>query len=176
MLAARTLTLLAATTMLGGCVVWRSDYDTLKTQNAQLQQQIAQDQQQIRRLQGAIKYTINSDALFPSGSWEMNSNGQEIIARFADKLAATQQNQILVAGYTDNAPIGARLRQEGVDSNQVLSEKRAEAVREFLISRGVRPELVVAKGFGETNPVAPNTTAQGRAQNRRVELSIIQSN
>ena len=174
MLAARTLTLLAATTMLTGCVVWRSDYDALKTQNAQLQQQVAQDQAQIRRLQGAIKYTINSDALFPSGSWEMNPNGQEIIARFADKLAPTQQNAILVSGYTDNAPIGARLEREGVTSNQELSQRRADAVRQFLISRGVNPNLVTAKGFGEADPVAPNTTPQGRALNRRVELSIVQ--
>jgi chemotaxis protein MotB len=173
MSAARSLGVLTATMLLGGCVVWRSDYDALKQQNAQLQQQVAADQAQIRRLQGAIKYTVNSDLLFAPGSWTMNPNGQQIIARFASKLAPTQQNHLMVTGYTDNAPIGPALHREGVDSNQALSEKRADAVRDFLVSQGVNPGLVEAQGMGESDPVAPNTTAQGRAQNRRVELSLV---
>jgi chemotaxis protein MotB len=78
----------------------------------------------------------------------------------------------MVSGYTDNAPIGPALRQEGVTSNQDLSQKRADAVMQYLISQGLKPDLVSAKGFGDANPVAPNDTAQGRAQNRRVELSL----
>jgi chemotaxis protein MotB len=164
---------LLSTTFLTGCVVWRSDYDKLQTQNQQLQQQVAADQQQISRLLGAIKYTVNSDLLFASGSWEMRPQGQQIIAGFAKRLAPTQQNHLMVSGFTDNAPIGPALRQQGVTSNQELSQKRADAVMQFLIAQGVRPDLVSAKGFGETNPVAPNDTAQDRAQNRRVELSLV---
>src|SRR6202162_6617632 len=92
-----------STTFLTGCVVWKSDYDKLQAQNRQLQQQVAADQQQISRLQGAIKYTVNSDLLFASGSWEMRPQGQQVIANMAKKLAPTQQNHILVSGYTDNA-------------------------------------------------------------------------
>ena len=102
----------------------------------------------------------------------MNDRGKQIIAGFAAKLAPTQQNKILVSGYTDNAPIGRALQREGITSNEILSQKRAENVMEFLLSQGVKPDLVAAKGFGESNPVAPNDTAQGRAQNRRVELSL----
>jgi chemotaxis protein MotB len=166
---------LLSTTMLTGCVVWQSDYDKLQSQNQQLQQQLAASQQQVSRLQGAIKYTVNSDLLFASGSWEMRPQGQQIIANLAKKLAPTQQNHILVSGYTDNAPIGPALAARGVTTNQELSEKRAEAVRDFLVSQGLSPDLVTAKGFGETNPVAPNTTAQGRSANRRVELSLVGS-
>jgi chemotaxis protein MotB len=164
---------LLSTTMLTGCVVWRSDYDQLQSQNQQLQQQVAADQTQIARLQGAIKYTVNSDLLFSSGSWQMTQQGQQVIANMAKKLAPTQQNHILVSGYTDNAPIGQALAAQGVTTNQDLSEKRAEAVRDFLVSQGLSPDLVTAKGFGEANPIAPNTTPQGRAQNRRVELSLV---
>jgi chemotaxis protein MotB len=57
-------------------------------------------------------------------------------------------------------------------TNQELSEKRADAVMQFLISQGLKPDLVSAKGFGEADPVASNNSAQGRAQNRRVELSL----
>jgi chemotaxis protein MotB len=164
--------LLLSTTFLSGCVVWKSDYEALQAQNQQLQQKVAASQQQISRLQGAIKYTVNSDLLFAPGSWQMRPQGQQMIANLAMKLAPTQQNHLVVSGYTDNAPIGPGLRQQGVTSNQELSQKRAEAVLQYLISQGVKPDLVSAQGFGDTNPIAPNDTAQGRAQNRRVELSL----
>jgi chemotaxis protein MotB len=167
---------LLSTTLLTGCVVWKSDYDTLQSQNQQLQQQIAADQQQISRLQGAIKYTVNSDLLFAPGSWEIKPQGQQVIANLAKKLAPTQQNHLVVSGYTDNAPIGPALKQQGVTSNQDLSQKRAESVMQYLISQGVKADLVSARGFGDASPVAPNDTAQGRAQNRRVELSLAPSN
>jgi chemotaxis protein MotB len=163
---------LLSTTLLTGCVVWKSDYDAVQAKNQQLQQQVVADQQQISRLQGAIKYTVNSDLLFAPGSWEMRPQGQQVIANFAKKLAPTQQNHLVVSGYTDNAPIGPRLRQAGVTSNQELSQKRADAVLQYLISQGVNPDLVSAQGFGDANPVAPNDTAEGRLQNRRVELSL----
>ena len=163
---------LVASGLLTGCV-WKSDYEKLQAQNQQLQAQLATSQQQVSRLQGAIKYTANSDLLFAPGSWQMRPQGQKIIADFAKKLAPTQQNHLMVSGYTDNAPIGPALRQQGVTSNQELSQKRAEAVMQYLISQGVRPDLVSAQGCGDASPVAPNDTAQGRAQNRRVELSLV---
>jgi chemotaxis protein MotB len=166
---------LLSTTMLTGCVVWKSDYDKLQAENQQLQAQLAASQQQVSRLQGAIKYTVNSDLLFAPGSWRMSAQGQQIIGRLASQLAPTQQNHLLVSGYTDNAPIGEALRRQGVASNQELSQKRADAVMQYLISQGVKPDLVAAKGFGDADPVAPNTTAQGRSQNRRVELSLVGS-
>ena len=166
---------LLSTTMLTGCVVWQSDYDKLQSQNQQLQQQLAASQQQNSRLQGAIKYTVNSDLLFAPGSWEMRPQGQQVIANLAKKLAPTQQNHLMVSGYTDNAPIGEALRREGVASNQELSKKRADAVMQYLISQGVKPDLLSAQGFGDASPVASNDTAQGRAQNRRVELSLVGS-
>jgi len=165
--------------LLGGCVVWKSDYDKVVSQNQQLQQQntadeqqIAADKAQISRLQGAIKYTVNSDQLFAPGSWQMSAAGKQIIAKMASQLAPTQQNKLVVNGYTDNAPIGPGLMQQGVTSNQVLSQKRAEAVMQYLISQGVKPDMVTAHGFGDANPVGSNDTAQGRAQNRRVEITL----
>jgi len=150
----------------------QAQYQQLQQQNSKLSAQVAADQAQICRLQGAIKYTVNSDLLFPSGGYQMSERGKQIIAGFAAKLAPTQQNKILVSGYTDNAPIGAALQRQGITSNDILSQKRAEDVMAFLLSQGVKPDLIAAKGFGDTNPVAPNDTAQGRAQNRRVELSL----
>jgi chemotaxis protein MotB len=172
---------LIAPIVLSSCV-WQSTYDELQAryqqlqqQNASLTSQVAEDKAQICRLQGAIKYTVNSDLLFPSGGWEMSDRGKQIIASFAAKLAPTQQNKILVSGYTDNAPIGRALQQQGITSNQILSQKRAENVMAFITSQGVKPNLISARGFGDSNPIASNDTAQGRAQNRRVELSLASS-
>jgi len=179
---AKIIPVLMSCTMLTGCgiVVWGSDYDALKDQNQQLQQQLATQQQeleaskeQVARLQGAVKYTVNSDLLFAPGSWTMKPGAERLIASFAQKLAPTQQSKLLVAGYTDNTPIGPALQGQGITSNQDLSQKRADAVMQYLISQGVRPELVEAKGFGEANPVASNATPAGRAKNRRVELSLV---
>ena len=102
----------------------------------------------------------------------MRPQGQRVIANLAKKLAPTQQNHLTVSGYTDNAPIGEALQREGVTSNQELSQKRADAVMQYLISQGVKPDLVSAQGFGDASAVASNDTAQGRTQNRRVELSL----
>jgi chemotaxis protein MotB len=150
----------------------QAQYQQVQQQNAALSNQVAADKAQICRLQGAIRYTVNSDLLFPPGGYQMSERGKQIISGFAAKLAPTQQNKILVSGYTDNAPIGPALQRQGITSNQILSQKRAENVMEFLNSQGVKPDLISAQGFGDGNPVASNDTAQGRAQNRRVELSV----
>jgi chemotaxis protein MotB len=169
---------LLAPVLLSACVS-QGKYDDLQAQYRQLQQQnsaltaqVAADKAQICRLAGAIKYTVNSDLLFPSGGFEMSERGKQIIANMAAKLAPTQQNKVLVSGYTDDKPVGPALARQGITSNQDLSQKRAENVMAFLISQGVKPDMISAKGFGDADPVASNDTPQGRGQNRRVELSI----
>jgi hypothetical protein len=111
-------------------------------------QQLAASQQQVSRLQGAIKYTVNSDLLFTSGSWEMRPRGQQVIANLAKKLAPTEQNHLMVRGYTDNAPIGTALQKEGVTSKPGTVTKACrccEAVFDFIrratgssLSAGIR--------------------------------------
>ena len=152
--------------------VSQAEYDSVVAQNQQLQRQAALDQDHIRRLQSAIKYTVNSDLLFPSGGYELSDAGKDIIAKMAKILAPQQQEKLVVNGYTDNAPVGPTLQNQGITSNQILSEKRADAVMQYMISQGVKPEFLSAQGWGEADPVAPNSTAHGREQNRRVEITI----
>ena len=139
---------------------------------AALKKELAADKVHVSRLQDAIKYTVNSDLLFRSGSWQMSPQGQEVIAKLAPRLAPFQQSKIVVNGYTDNARVGQALQRQGITSNEVLSQKRAEAVMQYLISQGVKPDFISARGVGEADPIASNATAQGRAQNRRVELTL----
>jgi chemotaxis protein MotB len=139
---------------------------------AALKKEIDAGKVHVSRLQNAIKYTVNSDLLFRSGSWEMSPQGQAVIAKLVPQLAPFQQSKLVVHGYTDNAPIGQALQRQGITSNEILSQKRAEAVMAYLIEQGVKPDLISARGHGEADPIAANDTAQGRAQNRRVEVTL----
>lgn len=167
---------------LAGCVS-KQTYEESQQKNAELEQEYQQLNQQmsaelnakdmhISRLQNAIKVSINSELLFPSGKWNMSERAKASIAKVAKILAPHQKTKVVVNGYTDNTPIGPGLMKEGVTSNLILSQKRADTVMQYMISQGVNPSLVSAQGLGEADPVASNATAEGRAQNRRVELTL----
>ncbi len=169
------MVVITAMILLAGCVS-QQKYDALQSRYDQLNQtmssQISSNQMHIERLQNAIKVTLNDQLLFPSGGWEMPSDAQQTIAKMAPILAPMQQTKIMVSGYTDNVPIGPGLKRQGVTSNQILSEKRAENVMQFIVAQGVNSSLISAQGFGEADPVASNDTPEGQAQNRRVELTL----
>lgn len=167
---------------LPGCVS-KQKYEESQQKNTELDQEYQQLNQQmsaelgskdmqISRLQNAIKLSINSQLLFPSGRWDMSESAKQSIAKVAGILAPHQTTKIVVNGYTDTTPIGPGLMKEGVTSNLVLSQKRADTVMQFMISQGVKPSLISAQGFGDADPVASNETEAGRAQNRRVELTL----
>jgi len=160
---------------LSGCVS-QQKYDALQSRYDQLNQtmssEITAKQMHIERLQNAIKVTVNDQLLFPSGDWQMPVTAQQTIAKMVPILAPMQQTKIMVNGYTDNVPIGPGLMRQGVTSNLVLSQKRADNVMNFMVSQGVNSSLVSAQGFGDASPVASNDTAEGQAQNRRVELTL----
>jgi len=168
--------------LMAGCVTQKT-YDESQQKNAQLEQEYQQLNQamtaevgaknmQITRMQDAIKVSVNSELLFPSGGWEMPESAKTSIAKIAAILAPHQTAKINVNGYTDSTPIGPGLKKEGITTNLILSQKRADNVMQYMISQGVKSNLVSAHGFGEADPVASNDTAEGRAQNRRVELTI----
>jgi chemotaxis protein MotB len=168
--------------LLAGCVsqqkydASQQKYNALDTEYQQLNQtmskEVAANQMQITRLRDAIKVSINDELLFPSGGWDMPVAAQQTIRKIVPILAPKQQAKVMVNGYTDNVPIGPGLKSQGITSNQELSQKRAETVMQFLVSQGVKPDLVSAQGFGEADPVASNDTPEGRAKNRRVELTV----
>ncbi len=105
-----------------------------------------------------------SDVLFDTGKYTLKQNTQVSLAKVATILELYPGLKVQVEGYTDS--VGAPAL------NQTLSENRADAVKNFLVQNGVPQDNATAMGYGATDFVADNTTAAGKAQNRRVELIV----
>jgi chemotaxis protein MotB len=165
--------------MLAGCVTSQSKYDELqarydqsqaanrqlRSENATLQAQVVQQTQQ-------NMYTVAADLLFAPGSFEITPNGQAALNDIVGKLRSLKNSKIVVYGYTDNQPVGGSLKKQGIKTNIDLSSKRADVVADYLAGHGVDRNILSAKGRGDAHPVAPNNTAPGRAQNRRIEIVV----
>ena len=105
-----------------------------------------------------------SDVLFDTGSYTLKPGAREKLAKISGILLAHPGLTLQIEGHTDS--VG------GDDFNQQLSERRADTVRDFLAEQGVPASTITARGFGKTQPVASNDTAEGRQRNRRVELVV----
>ncbi len=102
------------------------------------------------------------------GSQGLKSSALPNVTQLARFLQENPERQVIVEGYTDS--VGS------ASYNQGLSERRAESVRRALIRAGVEPTRIVAQGYGKEYPVADNSSDSGRAQNRRVEVTISNDN
>jgi OOP family OmpA-OmpF porin len=112
------------------------------------------------------KHTVSATALFDFDKAVLKPAGKEAIHGIDEEIKASKTKVISidVVGYTDSI---------GTDAyNQQLSVRRANAVKEYMVSEGIDPGLINVKGMGKADPVASNATAEGRAQNRRVEISV----
>ena len=136
-----------------------------------LSNELGADQAQITQLQNQLKVTMVNDVLFPEGGWRLSPQGEATLGKIAPTLSNLPGQQIVVQGFTDNLPVEGELKQR-FQSNLGLSSARADDVVRYLISQGVPAASISAQGFGDARPVQSNDTAQGRAQNRRVEIVI----
>ncbi|MEG6521872.1 flagellar motor protein MotB [Desulfotomaculum sp. 1211_IL3151] len=117
----------------------------------------------------SLVLTIRDRALFDSGSAVVKPQSRNIMVAISDILQQYPKYEILVSGHTDNQPINTR----EFESNWDLSSKRAINCMKILLENpSLSPHRLVAVGYGEYRPIAENTTAEGRAQNRRVEVVI----
>lgn len=157
------LGLAACGTMMGGKLGQLAD---------QLKTALAGEPAEVTKQDGSITITSNADAVFPSGSWQVPADAP-VLNKMLPTLSPLQHTKIVVGGYTDNTPVGAQLKGMGISDNLDLSSKRAASVVTYLAAHGVNPNLLSAQGFGDTHPVAPNDTPEGRAKNRRVDITLI---
>lgn len=111
-----------------------------------------------------LKLEIPSDISFDSGSYQIKSNLRPILDRFAVTLNQNPVTTVKIIGHTDN---------RGSDAiNNPLSVNRADATRDYLVTRGVALNRIAIDGRGSREPIASNNTAEGRAMNRRVEIFV----
>jgi len=142
----------------------------------QRQQAIQQKEQMRARLLAQLNQVLQTrdtakglivsmpDVLFDSGKYTLKSEARERLAKISGIVLAYPDLKLQIEGFTDSV---------GSDAyNQTLSDKRAEAVRDFLVGNGVSMNNVTAQGMGKADPVADNSTAQGRQLNRRVEMIV----
>ena len=108
--------------------------------------------------------TLSGSVLFASSKSELLPAAQSRLNQVAEALMATKERKLTVEGHTDS--------QGSSSYNQVLSQRRADAVRSYIISRGYPAELIQAQGIGKDRPVADNGNPEGRANNRRVEIIV----
>jgi OmpA-OmpF porin, OOP family len=113
----------------------------------------------------AEKVTLAADVLFDFDKSVLKNEGKAKLDDLATKVNAINLEVVIAIGHTDSI---------GSDAyNQKLSVRRAESVKAYLVSKGVEPNRIYTEGKGEKQPVASNTTKDGRAKNRRVEIEVI---
>lgn len=140
---------------------------------AGLKNEIAAGQVQISQLKGKLTLNMVDQILFDSGSADVKGDGKKVLDKVGEALNKIQDKDIRIEGHTDNKPLKQSLRKE-FPSNWELSTARATAVARYLIDHdGVDPKRLVAAGYGEFRPKASNDTAEGRAQNRRIEIILV---
>ncbi len=119
---------------------------------------------EVARVGEGILVTFDSGLLFDFDSYKLKPATQKNLRELATTLKEYDETRVLIEGHTDS---------KGSDEyNYELSHQRAEAVASYLRGQGLANQRLVIKGYGEAQPIRPNTTGQGREQNRRVEIAI----
>lgn len=119
----------------------------------------------VTQTERGVQITSDERVLFDTGKSEIKQDGMVFVERVADILNTRTTANVLVEGHTDN--VG------GAAYNQQLSERRAAAVKDALVKRGVAGARVQAQAFGMSKPVADNSTPDGRQANRRTEIIVL---
>ncbi|MBW1982912.1 MAG: OmpA family protein [Deltaproteobacteria bacterium] len=152
--------------------VIKKAFQNRKALEATMKAQIEAKEVKIEELEGKLKVTFVDKILFNTGSVAINQRGKEALLAVSKFLNKEKDQDIVIQGHTDNVPIGPGLR-DRYATNWELSAARATAVARFLQDEGgVGPERLAACGYSYYRPVASNDTAEGRHQNRRIEIIL----
>jgi len=117
-----------------------------------------------KRTEQGLVTKLKSDILFDTGKADLKAEAKTNLAQMAEIMKKYPENVLTINGYTDNTGKEA--------TNTALSAKRAEAVKAQLVASGLPETVIATKGLGAQNPIADNAKADGRKQNRRVEIEI----
>jgi chemotaxis protein MotB len=134
-----------------------------------MKSEIAQGQVTISELKGKLTVNMEAAILFDSGKADVKPDGIAILLKMVPTLKEVKDKSIRIEGHTDNVPI----KSAQFPSNWELSAARAINVAKFLQQQGLDPANLSAAAFSEFKPVADNATKEGRAKNRRIEITLV---
>ncbi|MBY0545059.1 MAG: OmpA family protein [Gammaproteobacteria bacterium] len=146
-------------TAAGGLVGYGMDQE-----NKELRQALVNSGVQVQQNGNQITLIMSSDVTFATNSADINSGFYQTLNAVATVLKKYNNNNVVITGYTDN--VGA------ATYNQQLSQARAQSVGSYLVGQGISTNRLFTQGMGVLNPIASNANAAGRAQNRRVEITL----
>ncbi|MFH1435833.1 MAG: OmpA family protein [Pseudomonadota bacterium] len=143
--------------------------ETLKNMLSKFKSLIAAGKLKVKIRDGKMFLELPSAILFPSGKSALSEEGQATLTEVAAVLVEIPDREFLVAGHTDNVPI----KSAKYPSNWELSTARAVAVVKFMQEMGVSPVSLSAAGYSEYQPIGDNSSEDGKAQNRRIEITLM---
>jgi chemotaxis protein MotB len=147
----------------------KSTYEQLMSQ---LKKEVSEGQVTISQYEDKLTVNVAEKIFFDSGSAELKPGGKEVLGKVGRIVKGLTDKVIRVEGHTDNVPISKSLRAT-YPTNWELSAARAITVVRFLQEHaGVPPEMLMAAGFGEYRPIAPNDTPENKQKNRRIEIVL----
>jgi chemotaxis protein MotB len=144
----------------------QSEYEQIRSR---LTTEIANGQINVERINDEVKISLADQGAFVSGSADLRSSFFAVLTSVGQALAQSP-GEVTVAGHTDNVPVAFS---ERFQSNWDLSAARSASVADYLVNEGfIQPGAVTVTGYADTVPIASNDTAAGRAQNRRIEITV----
>ena len=123
----------------------------------------------VHRKNGKVYVSMENKLLFSSGSWAVGNQGKSAVIELAKVLKQNSDIEVLIEGHTDNVPY---VGNNAIKDNWDLSTKRATAIVRILLQNKVNPKMLTAAGRGEFLPVVTNTSTEGKAKNRRIEVIL----
>lgn len=139
---------------------------------ANMKNEISQGQVTISELKGKLTVNMEAAILFDSGKVDVKPEGIDILHKMVETLKGVKDKAIRIEGHTDNVQITGALART-FSTNWELSAARALNVTKFLQEQGIDPRNLSASAFAEHKPVADNGTKEGKAKNRRIEISLV---
>ena len=145
--------------------------DEYETLTSRFKEMVGSDGINVDVRRGRMIVSLPSEVLFASGSAELSKRGATTMEKVAGKLKDLTDRRFIIAGHTDNVPIGKK-EKVGFADNWDLSTARALNVTKFLVAQGMDPANLAAAGYGEHDPVRSNKDKRGRQLNRRIEIIL----
>ena len=137
-----------------------------------MKSEISRGQVTISELKGKLTVNMEAAILFDSGKADVKVDGLEILLKMVDTLKGVKDKAIRIEGHTDNVQISGALTKQ-FPTNWELSAARAINVAKYLQQQGLDPAILSAAAFAEYKPVADNGSKEGRAKNRRIEITLV---